>query len=69
LSNCLRLEKRIANIEKNKINLRWKRDDSDYAKALPKYLEHKRKEVLLAARNKVYEKVFLQTQKSKYAGL
>ncbi len=34
-----------------------------------KYFEHKRKEVLVAAHDKVYEKVFLQAQKSKYAGL
>ena len=66
----IRLDKRIVTIEKeNEIKVRWNSDDPDYVRALPKYFEHKRKEVLVAARDKVYEKVFLQTQKSKYAGL
>ena len=57
-------------IEKaHEVKLRWKRDDPDYIKALPEYTQYKRKDILLTVRNKVYEKVFLQAQKSKYAGL
>jgi hypothetical protein len=49
--------------------MRWRKNDREYVEALAKYFDHKRKEVLLAVRNKVYEKTFLQPQKSKYAGL
>ncbi len=65
-----RLNKKMVTIEKeNKIKVRWNSDDPDYVRALPQYFKHKRKEVLVAARGKVYEKMFLQAQKSKYAGL